>query len=96
MRINPEQIKTITEITHKVAGDDAQVWLYGSRLQDERKGGDIDLMIQTLTPLSLLDRAKIKVRIESLLDIPVDVLNTTLDSTRPFVEIARAHAVRLD
>jgi predicted nucleotidyltransferase len=72
------------------------VWLYGSRLQDERKGGDIDLMIQTLTPMSLLDRAKIKVRIEKMLDIPVDVLSTTLDSTRPFVEIARSNAVRLD
>lgn len=96
MRINPEQIKTIIDIAHKVVGDDAQVWLYGSRLQDERKGGDIDLMIQTLTPMSLLDRAMIKVQIESVLDIPVDVLSTTFDSTRPFVEIARSNAVRLD
>jgi hypothetical protein len=46
--------------------------------------------------MSLLDRAKIKVRIEKMLDIPVDVLSTTLDSTRPFVEIARSNAVRLD
>ena len=96
MRINSEQIKTITEITHSVAGSDAQVWLYGSRLQDDRLGGDIDLMIQTHLPLSLMERAKIKSRLESILDRPVDVLATTLDSTRPFVEIARAQAVRLD
>lgn len=96
MRINPEQIKTITEVTHDVAGSDAQVWLYGSRLQDERRGGDIDLMIQTSTPLSLMDRAKIKVRLETLLEIPVDVLSTTVDCTRPFVDIARSQAVRLD
>ena len=96
MRINSEQIKTITELTHSVAGSDAQVWLYGSRLQDDRLGGDIDLMIQTLLPLSLMERAKIKARLESILDRPVDVLATTLDSTRPFVEIARAQAVRLD
>jgi predicted nucleotidyltransferase len=95
MRINSEQIKTITEITHSVAGADAQVWLYGSRLQDDRRGGDIDLMIQTISPLSLMDRATIKSRLEFLLNKPVDVLATTLDSTRPFVEIARAQAVRL-
>lgn len=95
MRINLEQIQTITEITHSVAGSDAQVWLYGSRLQNDRRGGDIDLMIQTVQPLSLMDRAKIKSRLERLLDQPVDVLATTFDSTRPFVEIARAHAVRL-
>ncbi len=47
MRITPEQIAIIIQTTRSIAGQDANVWLYGSRLDDTRRGA-------TLTCLSSL------------------------------------------
>lgn len=96
MRISPQQIATIIETTRCMVGADAQVWLFGSRLDDARKGGDIDLLIESTPKAGLMERARIKIRLEQTLHLPVDVLATrpgTTDSA--FVAIARAQAVRL-
>ncbi|MDD5030044.1 MAG: nucleotidyltransferase domain-containing protein [Rhodoferax sp.] len=46
MRITPEQIVAIrTSATH-LAGDAARVWLFGSRVRDDARGGDVDLMLE--------------------------------------------------
>lgn len=96
MRISPKQIATIIQTTRSIAGQDAQVWLFGSRLDDTRKGGDIDLLIESTPVAGLMDRARIKSRLEQKLQLPVDVLATRPGAAgNPFVSIVRAHAVRL-
>ena len=64
MRLTTEQINTIVTTSRTVAGVDALVWLYGSRLDDTRHGGDIDLLIEPAPAISLLDRARIKTLLE--------------------------------
>ena len=44
MRLTPEQTRAIVAATHELAGPDASVRLFGSRLHDTLKGGDIDLL----------------------------------------------------
>ena len=96
MRITPEQISTIVQTTRSIAGVNAQVWLFGSRLDDARKGGDIDLLIESAPVAGTLARARIKNFLEHELQLPVDVLATCPGAKdRPFVVIARAQAVRL-
>lgn len=96
MRISPEKIATIIQTTRSVAGQNAEVWLFGSRLDDARKGGDIDLLIESAPVAGLMERARIKNRLEQKLQLPVDVLATRPGAKdSPFVSIARAHAVRL-
>jgi predicted nucleotidyltransferase len=46
MRLTPEQRQIIREATRKVFGPDAIVWLFGSRVDDRRRGGDIDLYVE--------------------------------------------------
>ena len=46
MRLTPEQRQIIREATHKIFGPDAIVWLFGSRVDDRRRGGDIDLYVE--------------------------------------------------
>ena len=48
MRLSPDQIQAIKTTAHDVLGEGAQVLLFGSRVDDSRKGGDIDLYIQGL------------------------------------------------
>lgn len=47
MRLTREQIAAIKHTAHAVLGDDARVVLFGSRVDDALKGGDIDLLFET-------------------------------------------------
>ena len=47
MRLNREQIDSLVNATHLCFGDTAEIWLFGSRVDDNKKGGDIDLYIET-------------------------------------------------
>ena len=97
MRLSAEQINTIVTTCRNVAGASALVWLYGSRLDDTRHGGDIDLLIEPADTVSLLLRARIKTLLEQTLHLPVDVLvKNPGTNDNPFVSIARAQAKLLE
>ena len=44
MRINPEQTQIICKQIHKYLGDSAAIWLFGSRVIDNTRGGDVTFM----------------------------------------------------
>ncbi len=50
MRLQPEDILMIRQMTRDVIGFDAPVRLFGSRLNDEGRGGDVDLFLELSTP----------------------------------------------
>jgi len=47
MRLLSEQIQNIRTIAVSIFGEGTKVFLFGSRLDDTKKGGDIDLFIKT-------------------------------------------------
>ncbi|MBS3911989.1 MAG: nucleotidyltransferase domain-containing protein [Hydrogenophaga sp.] len=47
MRLTREQIDSIKQTAQQVLGEDARVTLFGSRADDNRRGGDIDLLFET-------------------------------------------------
>ena len=51
MRLSPVDIAGIKSAVASVAGDAARVRLFGSRLDDRLRGGDIDLLIEFETPV---------------------------------------------
>jgi hypothetical protein len=49
MRLTSAQITTIESTAKALLGEGAKVWLYGSRLDDQAAGGDIDLLLRLLS-----------------------------------------------
>jgi predicted nucleotidyltransferase len=45
MRLSDHEIASILKTARQIYGNDVQVYLYGSRVDDTKKGGDIDLLI---------------------------------------------------
>lgn len=97
MRLTHEQITKILRITHLQLGDDVAVRVYGSRLDDKRRGGDLDLLVESPRRVSLLQRADLKLALEHELQLPVDILAYQQGhSPTAFQAIALAQSVRLE
>lgn len=47
MRLNTDQINIIRRVVREEAGEGVVVRLFGSRLADAARGGDIDLLLQS-------------------------------------------------
>lgn len=46
MRLTDNQAKIIRQLANQVAGSQSRVRVFGSRLDDTAKGGDLDLMLE--------------------------------------------------
>jgi len=67
--------KEINIIKHTIASifEDATVYLFGSRVDDSKKGGDIDLFIIAKN-LSLTNKIKALSKLQRQLHKPVDII----------------------
>lgn len=64
MRLSPNQIAAIKAAARDAFGPDAVVRLFGSRVDDERRGGDIDLHVEASPQTATIDH---EVRFRALL-----------------------------
>jgi len=77
MRLNKYQQKVIRTTVAELFGPQADVWLFGSRIDDQARGGDIDLLIRLDRPIEQSERAVVALvaRLQRRLgDQPIDVL----------------------
>ncbi|MEG8947855.1 nucleotidyltransferase domain-containing protein [Rosettibacter firmus] len=56
MRLKKEHIDIIKKLTQEIFGYDAKVYLFGSRVDDKKRGGDIDLYIETNIKDNILEK----------------------------------------
>jgi len=56
MRLDPKIVPRLVSEIRQVYGADADVWLFGSRTDDNAKGGDIDLYVETADNMNQLSR----------------------------------------
>ena len=101
MRLNDQQRAAIRTTVAETFGTKARVWLFGSRVDDAKRGGDIDLLIETdqvdadalaRTEISFLSKIQMKLgeqKIDVLLDYP------SRKTRPPIFSIARQTGVLL-
>jgi predicted nucleotidyltransferase len=100
MRLTLNQITAIKQEVEHFFGATAQVWLFGSRVDDSAKGGDIDLYVQSsmsdadqLVAVRFSFLARLKRRIG---DCKIDlVLQRCGGDELPIYQIAKQQGVRL-
>jgi len=93
MRLKQVEINSIKNIINQ-RDESAKIYLYGSRVDDELKGGDIDLLVLSES-ISFMDKLKIKAELHYKLgEQKVDLLITE-DTQKPFVQLVMETAVLL-
>ncbi|MDP1610069.1 MAG: nucleotidyltransferase domain-containing protein [Sulfuritalea sp.] len=65
MRLTVQHIEAIRNIVREEGGADVSIRLFGSRLDDSARGGDIDLLLQTSRPVQ--DPALLSARVSARL-----------------------------
>ena len=97
MRLSPDQTRVIVQCVRQQFGADAGVMLFGSRLDDAARGGDVDLLVESPEPPSLMQRARATLALETALNLPVDIVATQRGTPgSAFARIARSRAQWLE
>ena len=96
MRLQSKEIQTIIQIAKDIYGETVQVYLFGSRLNDEKRGGDIDLLVRsTGEKKGVLARIRMTARLKLHLgDQKIDVIGDHEDS--PVVQEALKNGIQLN
>ena len=99
MRIAFSEAKAIKETASAVFGARAEVWLFGSRADDAKKGGDIDLYVE-LPPEDCSYEKKIRFwceLIRRLGDQKIDIVinKTGVSPHLPIHDVARTKGIKL-
>jgi predicted nucleotidyltransferase len=97
MRLSRLEKTTIIELAKKYFGQKARVYLFGSRVNDAKKGGDIDIYIETNEPADLQTKIKFLVEFEKRagerkLDL---IVKTSGSENQPIFDTARREGILL-
>ena len=85
--------QTIIQIAKDIYGETVKVYLFGSRLNDEKRGGDIDLLVRsTGEKKGVLARMTARLKLH-LGDQKIDVIGDHEDS--PVVQEALKNGIQL-
>lgn len=72
MRLSDKEVKLIKSILQEIFKD-VTIYLFGSRLDDSKKGGDIDLFVIS-NNATLQNKIKALAKLKRLLHKPVDLV----------------------
>ncbi len=99
MRLTPDQLQAIRHAATTTFGPGTPVWVFGSRADDRKKGGDIDLLVRPTAEaadqpfvkkvqmLTMLERQLGERKIDLVIEQPGDA--------RPIVLVAHATGVQI-
>ena len=97
MRLTQHQHAVIKKLTTEIFGGDSRLLLFGSRVDDNANGGDIDLYIETPSTQSILDK---KVQLLTALNLAlgeqkIDLVVNNFTKEKAIYTIAKQTGVEL-
>jgi predicted nucleotidyltransferase len=96
MRLSPEHLALLVDTARRHFGAEADLYLYGSRLDDRARGGDVDIFVDTPRAIDYRQRARALAALQDALRLPVDLLvKDAEDRDRPIHRLARLSGLRL-
>lgn len=97
MRISQEQASMIRKLVQQSLGEESKAWLFGSRVDDAKRGGDVDLYVETKQACDLSTKLSLMSEIQKYTGFrKVDLLiKTDADPERPIHATAKSEGVRL-
>ena len=94
MRLSKSEIEVIKSVVAKFDSS-AKIHLFGSRTNDVKKGGDIDLLIFS-KKIRFGENLKIKTELKKLLgDQKIDIIFTK-DRSNPFVDMVFDESLKIN
>ena len=95
MRLTDLQKTNIRQTVARIVGPNAQTWLFGSRVDDNRRGGDVDLYIEPTQKIMLISALRCKIAIEESMDLQVDIIIKEPGIDKPIYRLAKTQGVLL-
>ena len=97
MRLKPKVKNLIIEYARQYFGDDSKLYLFGSRVYDDKKGGDIDLFLESMHNIDM------QMQVDFLRDVyknvterKVDlVVKTPFTKDKPILHTAKKEGILL-
>ena len=74
MRLDSKEIETVRTMVERIVGKGSKVRVFGSRLNDSKRGGDLDLLVESEAPVDAIRRADLKLDLEETLALPLDII----------------------
>jgi predicted nucleotidyltransferase len=93
-RLDSRQVRIIADTVHRYLGEAARIWLFGSRLESQQRGGDVDLYVEA-PPHALMDELRCKIHLEEALDLPVDLIVRPRGDEDAIARIAKQKGILL-
>ena len=89
MRLTPDQAQAIRQRIHTLMGQHARICLFGLRVDDSRRGGDVDLYVEPETTPDLTARLRCKSELSDALDLHLDLILQQPGRDLPIYRIAK-------
>jgi len=100
MRLDPDQVHIICQSFQKYFAKEDHLWLFGSRVDDTKRGGDIDLYVETTYDASHAVSAQLDFLVDikttlgdQKIDVVLNLINT--NTTLPIYLVARREGIQL-
>lgn len=97
MRLKKEHIEEIKKRSIELFGEGTRVYLFGSRIDDSKKGGDIDIYIETHSKGNMIER---KIKLLTLLhkelgEQKIDIVINNFLSDKYIYRIAKEEGIQI-
>lgn len=95
MRVNKQHTDFIKQLINQYLPD-AKVYLFGSRVHDDQKGGDIDILVIGEKELTGQDKRGIKIAFyKKFGEQKIDIVSFKKDDSSTFKELALLEAKKI-